>query len=109
MTWIYTKYSSDDVKDMKLRGVKNVCSRTRNLGRYMGDNIQVFYDFEEREVFGIYHIINEWTVFRNNQDIVYITTYYEPATQKEIENDVREALYETLKSREEEKEIFNLK
>lgn len=74
------------------KGIKATCGMTKNLGGYRGDNIQVFLDRENNEVFGIYHTQNEWTEFRNDSDIVEITTYYRPTTMRQIEADIEMAL-----------------
>jgi len=92
MKWFFEYEFEERIKTLKVHGVKTVCSKTRSLGRYMGDNIQVFYDMEDNEVFGIYHLINEWSVYPDNPSILYVGTFYEPATQKEIEYEVRLAL-----------------
>lgn len=74
-----------------MKGLKSTCTMTKTLGRYMGDNVQVFYDAESDTVFGIYHTLNEWSQYRD-EHIMYVATYYKAATQREIRSDVEKTI-----------------
>lgn len=80
----------------KIKGLKATCSMTKDLGKYWGENVQVFYDIREHTVFGVYHTLNRWTVI-NDDTVIYVNTYYRQTTQKDIREDIERAVSEYRK------------
>ena len=74
----------------KATGIKTTCGMTKVLP-CRGDYIQVAYDAEKNEVFGIRHTQNSWTVFKDDS-IVEVANYYRPTTMKQITQDLLIAL-----------------
>ena len=74
----------------KAKGIKATCSLTKYLP-CCGEYIQVAYDTEENEVFGIRQTQNSWTVFKDDS-IVEVANYYRPTTMKQITQDLLIAL-----------------
>ena len=74
----------------KAKGIKATCSLTKYLP-CCGEYIQVAYDTEENEVFGIRQTQNSWTVFKDDS-IIEVTNYYRPTTMKQIKKDLLIAL-----------------
>lgn len=75
---------------IKASGIKATCGMTKVLP-CRGDYIQVFYDTEENEVFGIRQTQNSWTNFRDDS-IIEVANYYRPTTMKQITKDLLIAL-----------------
>lgn len=80
-----------------MKGLRKTCSETKNLkGYYSGEYLEIFYDKETKEVWGIYHYSlgqNEWTVY-HEENIIKICTTSEPMTTREIKEKIEEKLNE---------------
>lgn len=80
-----------------MKGLKKTAGETKDLkGYYSGEYLEIFYDKEKKEVWGIYQYSlgqNTWTVY-DDENVIKICNASEPMTMKEIEEQIKEKVKE---------------
>lgn len=87
--------------DIKMTGIRSVCSESKDLWLGSGLKLQVNYDPHDGSVWSDLLIGNEWNEYHDSE-IVTCGYIFEPATQAEI----GEMVSFGIKQREAEREYF---